>query len=193
MALQIISVVLFTVFFSEALTLMCYNCNTTTECTQANCSSSCSSMTNHNGNNITFVKKCADSAWCFNSSINLGLIWMSSQCCSSNLCNNATVSENGLSCYTCNDKDCTNRLKCKGGEDHCITATGESLQNTVKGCASKNICDNITLLNNTLPQQHLSSSCCRGNLCNNAQKMTQGPVLLLVPILSLLFYILGLF
>lgn len=70
--------------------------------------------------------------------------------------------------------------------------SGES-SGTFKGCASQNLCDNSTLLNSALSRQVFKSSCCGANLCNNAQKMTQGPVLLLVPILSLLFYILDFF
>ncbi|KAG1950070.1 macrophage-stimulating protein receptor [Pimephales promelas] len=152
MALHIITVVLFTVFVSEALTLTCFNCTgtppatctSTANCSQ--CSSTNTTMASIDGRNNVDVKSC-DTGPCVNLTINSALIRISSKCCSSDYCNNATDSENGLSC------DVTGgTLKCKVGENQCFTVTvgfnGTNLN--LKGCASQNIC-NSTLRNITLP------------------------------------------
>ncbi|XP_018966241.1 sperm acrosome membrane-associated protein 4-like [Cyprinus carpio] len=189
MALQIISVVLFTVFFSEALTLKCYSCSTPVPpetCTEtANCNSQstqCSSIT-YNG---TVVKSC--SASCGILSVNVEQFLMTSRCCNSDLCNITTDLSNGMKCYTCSATNCLNTLACKGDESQCITATAELVgtNTTLKGCASKSVCDNSALLQQQMPNIR-NVSCCVGHLCNNGQSLTQGALLLLVAILPLLF------
>ncbi|XP_067243275.1 phospholipase A2 inhibitor gamma subunit B-like [Chanodichthys erythropterus] len=196
MALQIISLLLFTVFFSKALTLECYNCTTiasSATCTQtANCSSNshCRYMTTY----YAEIKSCTDSALCANWTMHVGQYNMVSRCCASDHCNNAPAADpdNELTCYTCSDTNCSKTLKCKGVENQCITATVgfNGTNSIIKGCASQNICNNSTLVNPALPQGLIVSSvsCCGANLCNNAQSTTQG-LFLLVPILSLLFSI----
>ncbi|XP_039530078.1 phospholipase A2 inhibitor subunit gamma B-like [Pimephales promelas] len=174
MALHIITVVLFTVFVSEALTLTCFNCTgtppatctSTANCSQ--CSSTNTTMASIDGRNNVDVKSC-DTGPCVNLTINSALIRISSKCCSSDYCNNATDSENGLSC------DVTGgTLKCKVGENQCFTVTvgfnGTNLN--LKGCASQNIC-NSTLRNITLPPgvNIFNFSC-----LHEAKNMTQGPV-----------------
>ncbi|XP_050979108.1 ly6/PLAUR domain-containing protein 8 [Labeo rohita] len=198
MALQIISVLLFTVFFSEALTLMCYNCITPVPpgtCTQnVNCTSQsakCSSVTTYNPN-VTSVTSC--NTLCDNWSVNVGQIRMTSQCCESDYCNNVTqdLTSNTMMCYSCNGKTYSDILPCKGDERQCITVTAELFGNgtttTLKGCASKNICDNTGLLKLKMPDVK-NVSCCDQKLCNSAQSLTQGAVLLLVPMLPVLFSI----
>ncbi|XP_048029275.1 phospholipase A2 inhibitor gamma subunit B-like [Megalobrama amblycephala] len=194
MALQIISVLLFTVFFSEALTLVCYNCTTTGSsetCTQnATCPSNFTQCSYISTNSSIGQKSCAAS--CDNWSIHSEVFKMSSQCCPTDLCNKSPAADNELTCYTCSDTNCSKTLKCKGDENRCITATvGFSGTNSnVKGCASQNICNNSALVNLALSQGLIVSSvsCCGANLCNNAQSTAQG-LFLLVPILSLLFSI----
>ncbi|KAK2874067.1 hypothetical protein Q8A67_021220 [Cirrhinus molitorella] len=199
MALQIIPVLLFTVFFSEALTLMCYDCiRADSECLNTeNCTSQdeqCSSIT-------TYIKGMSKNkgctAVCSNESVNVVQIGMTSKCCDSDLCNNdAQDSPNKMMCYYCTDKNCSNTLGCKGDERQCITVTAESDENTTttfKGCASKSVCDNTELLQQQQLLQLIgkikSASCCGENLCNSVQSLTQGAVLLLVPMLPVLFSI----
>ncbi|XP_048029274.1 uncharacterized protein LOC125256960 [Megalobrama amblycephala] len=180
MALQIISVLLFTVFFSKALTLVCYNCLTLVPpgtCKQtANCSSNvgCNSITIYNGSNIGNNNWCANSSSCDNWSITLGRIRRSSLCCTSDLCNKATASdsENGLMCYTCNDIHCSNTQtqKCKGEENQCITTTVNVNNIISKGCASQNFCKNSTLWRNALLSSIVGNSILPNNvLLNNSQ------------------------
>ncbi|ROI16269.1 hypothetical protein DPX16_12387 [Anabarilius grahami] len=149
MALQIIRVLLFTVFFSKALTLECYNCPTIAPsgtCTQtANCSSNlqCSYKSTYNGDS----KSCIDSALCANWSINVGQYDVSSYCCASNRCNNAPAAdpENGLMCYTCSETNCSNTqtLKCKGVDTQCFNAAASDSENGLMcyTCSDKN-CSN---------------------------------------------------
>nr|XP_055035358.1 urokinase plasminogen activator surface receptor-like [Misgurnus anguillicaudatus] len=111
------------------------------------------------------------------------------QCCNTDLCNSNDVpdssfnSPNGKQCYYCDEKSCLNKLNCVGPEDYCITATVNisSLLPTVKGCASKTICD-------AAQQGNAQVSCCQGNLCNGAMSVTtQNLCFLLWPFI---FYIL---
>lgn len=99
-----------------------------------------------------------------------------------------------MMCYTCNDINCPNtqKLECKGEESQCITATGFVGSNTaitLKGCASKNVCGNGILLPQLVHQLANVSNvlCCDGNLCHSAQSLTQGAMLLLVPVIPVLF------
>ncbi|XP_052425875.1 ly6/PLAUR domain-containing protein 8-like [Carassius gibelio] len=201
MALKIISVVLFTVFFSEAVTLMCYKCTTPvpygTCTTTANCSQNeqCNSITNTTYHGTGSSNKMC-SASCANRSVNVGMLSYTSQCCASDLCNNTADSSNGKMCYICIDTNCsTNRtLDCKGDEDKCITGTAtlNGVNTTLKGCASKNFCDNYNVLVLNLIKIY-NVSCHDAGLRNSAQSLTQGAMLLLVPILHMLFSICDLF
>ncbi|KAK2872331.1 hypothetical protein QQF64_018079 [Cirrhinus molitorella] len=119
------------------------------------------------------VQDCA--AVCASESMNLGIIKTSSVCCNTDRCNTQDAPDpktdsNGKTCYYCDEKSCSNTLRCSGSEDHCITATGSfgDPSVVVKGCASKSICD--TMKPNTYVQ---SITCCVGNLCNGAETVTQ--------------------
>ncbi|XP_050958157.1 phospholipase A2 inhibitor gamma subunit B-like [Labeo rohita] len=113
------------------------------------------------------VKDCADV--CASGSMNLGIIKKSSVCCNTDRCNTLDAPDprtdsNGKKCYYCDGKSCSNILSCSGKEDHCITATGSFVDQSlvVKGCASKSICDATTSVTDVQ-----TISCCEGNLCNN--------------------------
>ncbi|XP_056324164.1 sperm acrosome membrane-associated protein 4-like [Danio aesculapii] len=188
MARQIISVFFFTLFFPKALTLMCVSCDMPSlNCSKKTCSSGfqCISIIK---NNVIDTMDCAKGT-SGNWTVDFG--WLRLKVCSSDLCNNATDSNNGKSCYTCSGTDCSQTISCKGDETQCITATGAN-NATFKGCASQNVCDNTALAEYAIHQYgyaNTSLSCCNGNLCNNGQILRQGAVLLLLPVLSLLFSI----
>ncbi|XP_056301847.1 urokinase plasminogen activator surface receptor-like [Danio aesculapii] len=130
------------------------------------------------------AKDCSTS--CAAGSMNLGILMMSSECCSSDLCNvqdtadPGTGSLNGNTCYSCDGNSCSNVLKCSGSEDRCIKATGTfSGQTTVvKGCASKSICDATSV------SSVQGISCCSGNLCNGAKSVTQSFLILCFPLIA---------
>ncbi|KAI2659068.1 CD59 glycoprotein [Labeo rohita] len=143
---------------------MCYNCITPVPpgtCTQnVNCTSQSAkcSSVTTYNPNVTSVTSC--NTLCDNWSVNVGQIRMTSQCCESDYCNNVTQAE----------------------------LFGNGTTTTLKGCASKNICDNTGLLKLKMPDVK-NVSCCDQKLCNSAQSLTQGAVLLLVPMLPVLFSI----
>ncbi|XP_062872164.1 urokinase plasminogen activator surface receptor-like [Trichomycterus rosablanca] len=145
-------------------------------------------------NTYTNMKTCGSSGLCTNNSmsysINYGLVKVATvvKCCTTDLCNTdspADQSANGKTCYTCESNDCLKTLNCEGSEDRCITATVEQGGNkvSVKGCASKNICDAVS----GISQQGIAISkltCCEGNMCNGAETFTLSFLILLVPLLS---------
>ncbi|XP_056302524.1 urokinase plasminogen activator surface receptor-like [Danio aesculapii] len=121
------------------------------------------------------------SAGCSNGSINLGIVKTSSMCCNSDQCNAqdapdpSTGAPNGNRCYSCDEKGCSNELKCSGREDRCIKATGTfgGLKMTLKGCVSKSMC--VAQPSGSALE---SISCCSGNLCNGAESVTQSFLIL---------------
>ncbi|KAG5856154.1 hypothetical protein ANANG_G00005010, partial [Anguilla anguilla] len=98
-------------------------------------------------------------------------------------------SPNGKKCFTCVGNDCTSTLECKGSEDRCIKATvstgGQAV--TIKGCASKTICSGS--MNSQVKSIAVDLNCCEGNLCNNALRIGQSVLfLLLVPLASVILF-----
>ncbi|XP_036393959.1 urokinase plasminogen activator surface receptor-like [Megalops cyprinoides] len=97
-------------------------------------------------------------------------------------------SPNGKQCFTCQGTDCTHTLKCVGSEDRCVKASmivhGQTL--TVKGCASQTVCAGC--LNAQLGNTVVDMSCCEGDLCNNARRIGQSVLLLLVSVASIILF-----
>ncbi|XP_026091048.1 phospholipase A2 inhibitor and Ly6/PLAUR domain-containing protein-like [Carassius auratus] len=130
------------------------------------------------------VKGCALPNNCQTMSYNFGSAKMSSFCFDTDLCNDQDSSDsisNGMKCYSCDEKSCSNTVSCSGSEDRCITATGSfgGPSVGVKGCVSKAICNATTSVPNVQ-----SISCCSGNLFNSAQSVTQSFLFLCCSLLS---------
>ncbi|KAK7153598.1 hypothetical protein R3I94_007095 [Phoxinus phoxinus] len=187
-----ISVFLLFLLFTAGHSLGCYECNSQT--------GSCADQT---------VRTCpAGSYWCWSSagvrqvggityktmskgcvpacqswSLNLGYARSITSCCRTDLCNRQDPDpvSNGKKCYTCDGKSCSKTLSCSGDEDRCFTGTDNSGGPLVvaKGCASKSICDATTSVENVQ-----SISCCKGNLCNGAQSVSQSFLFLSCSLLS---------
>ncbi|XP_026118321.1 uncharacterized protein LOC113097297 [Carassius auratus] len=114
------------------------------------------------------------------------------QCCDTDLCNEqddidfsysyydnvAYYDHDEKKCFTCDEEDCSDIQSCVEDEDYCFTAKGNQ-PNTVKGCASKYICD--------CPLKWLGPgyiTCCEGNLFNGTQSVTQSFMFLCYSLLS---------
>ncbi|XP_042603532.1 urokinase plasminogen activator surface receptor-like [Cyprinus carpio] len=130
------------------------------------------------------VKDCI--ADCPSGSINLGIAKTSFACCNTDQCNVQDAPDpsnvpNGKTCYSCDEKSCSNMLSCTGNEDRCLKATGTfgGQSMVVKGCVSKSICDAGSSV-----QDVQGVSCCEGNLCNGAQSVTQSFLFLCCSLLS---------
>ncbi|KAL7859136.1 hypothetical protein SRHO_G00142830 [Serrasalmus rhombeus] len=101
---------------------------------------------------------------------------VNSKCCNSELCNSQKVPvlpqgrPNGLKCYTCTDKDCSQTVNCEGDQDRCITSTVNSsgVQLTMKGCGSKDLCSGDAFSSEEAGPVG-DMSCCEGNFCNSAK------------------------
>ncbi|XP_056302519.1 urokinase plasminogen activator surface receptor-like [Danio aesculapii] len=188
-----ISLFILLAFVTTGHSLSCYQCGgsscagqTLTTCPAA--ASHCESVTMVTDvggfTSKTLAKDCA--AGCATGSMNLGVLMMSSECCNSDRCNvndapdPSTGVPNGKTCYTCDEKSCSNVLKCSGTEDRCITAkvTSEGQTTVVKGCASKSICDATSV------SRVQRISCCSGNLCNGAKSVTQSFLILCFPLIA---------
>ncbi|XP_035249477.1 5E5 antigen-like isoform X1 [Anguilla anguilla] len=102
-------------------------------------------------------------------------------------------SPNGKKCFTCVDNDCST-LECKKSEDRCFKATAftEGKKLTVKGCAPQFLCSTSmhSVIEKMFPEFYgLVMSCCEGNLCNNALRIGQSVLfLLLVPVASVILF-----
>ncbi|XP_026105563.1 prostate stem cell antigen-like [Carassius auratus] len=123
---------------------------------------------------------------CPNGSMNIGLLKSSFACCNTDQCNVQDAPDpsnvlNGKTCYYCDEKSCSNILKCSGSEDRCIKAKGTLGGQTmvVKGCASKSVCDA-----ESWDTDFQGVSCCEGNLCNGAQSVSQSFLFLCCSLLS---------
>ncbi|ROL50089.1 Urokinase plasminogen activator surface receptor [Anabarilius grahami] len=127
------------------------------------------------GDTNTKVKSKDCALACQSGSLNLGYLKTTTSCCNTDECNLQDAPDpsnipNGRTCYYCDIQSCTNTLICSGTEDHCIqiTSTFGGQSTVVKGCASKSLCDGIEY-----DLGVASFSCCEGNLCNGAQRVTQ--------------------
>ncbi|XP_056302520.1 urokinase plasminogen activator surface receptor-like [Danio aesculapii] len=187
------SLFLLLAFVTTGRSLSCYKCTgmtgscagqteTTCPIEASNCQSA--TMVTQVGGVTTKVKVKDCSIDCTTVSMNLGILMMSSECCSSDRCNvqdapdPSTGTPNGNTCYSCDGNSCSNVLKCSGSEDRCIKATGTFEGQTVKGCASKSICDATSV------SSIQGISCCSGNLCNGAKSVTQSFLILCFPLIS---------
>ncbi|KAA0719762.1 hypothetical protein E1301_Tti019154 [Triplophysa tibetana] len=177
-----IFIVLF-ILFTGGHSLICYECDSVTSscagqrvlCPSGTKCASLTSSMNILGNTMTKkkVKGCAEPQNCESGSVNFGNVRskVSVQCCNNFLCNIRDVPDytsdrpNGKQCYSCDGISCFNKLDCLGTEDHCITAikTVWGQSTTVKGCASKLMCEAGRDL------KHVS--CCQGNLCNTEENL----------------------
>ncbi|XP_067279883.1 urokinase plasminogen activator surface receptor-like [Pseudorasbora parva] len=188
-----ISVFLLFILFTAGHTLNCNQCpGVSSTCVEMTCPNGypyCVGTSLYvDGINTATAKNCAPANGCPSGSINLGIGGISSYCCSTDLCNKQNAPDpssntnNGNKCYFCDfTKNCSNTVSCSGTEDLCIKATGNigGLSLPVKGCASKLVCDSSSLIPNLA-----SVSCCKGNLCNGAQSVTQSFLFLCGSLLS---------
>ncbi|XP_035259875.1 lymphocyte antigen 6A-2/6E-1-like [Anguilla anguilla] len=194
--------------FSGVYALDCYECLlTATETCLSDATKTCpASQTNCNsatvavyvGDTLTSTIKgmsCAAQAECVSGSVNFGIArtTINTECCSTDLCNTALAPElpnsspNGKKCFTCVGNDCTSTLECKGSEDRCIKATVSGQTVTMKGCASQTVCSGS--LNAQIESIGVDVNCCEGNLCNNALRIGQSVLfLLLVPLASVILF-----
>ncbi|XP_052392976.1 urokinase plasminogen activator surface receptor isoform X14 [Carassius gibelio] len=189
-----ISVFLLFVLFTAGHSFSCYECvSMTGSCSDQKVKtcpsgfSKCTSLTTVTqvGGINQKLKDCTPD--CVNGSMNLGIVGTSSVCCNTDLCNvkdapdPGSNSPNGMKCYSCDEKTCSNILSCSGSEDRCITAT-ESIEGqsvVVKGCVSKALCDTRRSVRDVR-----SISCCEGNLCNSANGVSQSFLFLCCSLLS---------
>ncbi|XP_051779970.1 uncharacterized protein LOC114669451 [Erpetoichthys calabaricus] len=167
--------------------LICYSCNSQSswdDC-QLNqgtlcgseasvCATVLESQSSMWGTSNSFEKFCSTPDMCNSSvSINIGYgstTW-TSQCCTSDLCNDGNVtlntssSTNGLLCCAGSDETCNQVVMCTGAQDHCFT-TGAG-GSVFRGCCSESVCLNpvgaLTTLQVPLGPQF---NCCQGDLCN---------------------------
>ncbi|XP_048035721.1 phospholipase A2 inhibitor NAI-like [Megalobrama amblycephala] len=133
------------------------------------------------------AKDCASD--CQSGSMNLGTVKATGSCCNTDQCNLQDAPDpsnvpNGKTCFSCENRTgqtCTSILSCSGTEDRCIKATvnfeGQSV--SVKGCASKSVCDATTSVSGIV-----SFSCCEGNMCNGVQSVSQSFLFLCCSLLS---------
>ncbi|XP_056586597.1 lymphocyte antigen 6B-like [Triplophysa dalaica] len=193
MHLNIFTVLIFTLF-AEGHSLKCYQCRgplgqcvskeMTCPSGDAVCASQITVESIGAASTSIQMKTCTQPKECFNGSINYGITRsaLTMKCCNTDLCNSRDVSDtssntpNGKQCYYCENDSCFNKLNCLGSEDHCIEvkANSESTSETLKGCASKTLCDAVSQI-----PQYGGYSCCQGNLCNSAKSITQNLLILL--------------
>ncbi|XP_035259861.1 urokinase plasminogen activator surface receptor-like [Anguilla anguilla] len=177
----------------------CFSESTETcHASKTNCASI--TETHYEGDTLTSTmkrKSCAAQDECVTGSVNIGIArkTVNTECCSTDLCNTALAPElpnsspNGKKCFTCVGNNCTSTLECKGSEDRCINATestgGQAM--TTKGCASQTFCSGS--LNAQIESNGVDLNCCEGNLCNNALRIGQSVLfLLLVPLASVILF-----
>ncbi|KAJ8332772.1 hypothetical protein SKAU_G00416680 [Synaphobranchus kaupii] len=197
--------------FSKVYPLDCYECNTTgpgpcsqttKTCppSQTRCSSGTVVLSAGINQSEFRQQSCAAPAECVSGSVNIRntRISVNNQCCDSNLCNDQQIpalpgtSPNGKTCFTCVDFNCPSMstLECIGPEDQCIklSVTVGQIKGTAKGCASKTFCSG-SLNSQILPFDMVDLSCCEGDMCNNALRIGQSILfLLLVPLASFILF-----
>ncbi|XP_061111476.1 phospholipase A2 inhibitor NAI-like [Conger conger] len=203
--MKLVTIALTCALFSKAYPLDCFECIPTGigSCSQMTktCPASetkCASVTvavTTGGKQIPVkMKSCTTPDQCISGSLNSGIFMttINTQCCDSNLCNNQEPpalpesSTNGKKCFTCAASgDCTSTLECKGSEDRCFMVTVPAV-GKVKGCASQSFCSGSL---NTQLGAIVDENCCEGNLCNNALRIGQSILfLLLVPLASFVLF-----
>ncbi|XP_051733840.1 prostate stem cell antigen-like [Ctenopharyngodon idella] len=190
-----ISVFLLFILFTAGHSLSCYECmGLTGSCTRqtvktcpsgfSQCMSTTTVAQAGEVSNKVKTKDCAPV--CQSGSLNFGTGKMTISCCNTDKCNFQDAPDpsnvpNGNKCFSCDGQSCTNILSCSGTEDRCIKATatygGQSV--SVKGCASKSICDATASISSVE-----SVSCCEGNLCNGAPSVSQSFLFLCCSLLS---------
>ncbi|XP_061073324.1 ly6/PLAUR domain-containing protein 3-like [Conger conger] len=199
--MKLVTIALTCALISKAYPLDCFECvatgtgpcsQTTKTCqgNQTKCASFTAAFTEGGIQNTTKVKTCAIPAQCISGSFNTGISMttVQTQCCESNLCNSQEPpalpesSTNGKKCFTCAaDDNCTSTLECKGSEDRCFMVTLPAV-GMVKGCVSQSLCSGSLIA-------AAIGDCCEGNLCNNALRIGQSILfLLLVPLASFFLF-----
>ncbi|XP_066574046.1 phospholipase A2 inhibitor and Ly6/PLAUR domain-containing protein-like isoform X2 [Amia ocellicauda] len=198
---------------SPVWALMCYDCMDhedisscqSLKCTSSNmqCFSGGTFITSEEGKNTSEYHLCVPQRDCTGPvSVNFGAkrISVNSSCCSTDMCNNATLSAepgtmnpNGLECFGClGSSHCASEtVKCLGSEDRCfkLTSAGQNMTEIYRGCMSSRACEASGFLIFGL-ELNSSLSCCMGKLCNSARHPGESglwgfPLLL---VLSLLLY-----
>uniref|UniRef100_UPI00398E5A55 urokinase plasminogen activator surface receptor-like isoform X2 n=1 Tax=Pristiophorus japonicus TaxID=55135 RepID=UPI00398E5A55 len=121
-------------------------------------------------------------------SINVGAVslHMADRCCQSDLCNNQTntanTTLNGLECYGCvttlnqTCEDPKETVKCVGEQDSCLHGSGTNdlaTNITIKGCASRSICDNPDLLQLYSINRKQEFYCCKNSGCNRGRERSE--------------------
>ncbi|XP_026227543.1 urokinase plasminogen activator surface receptor-like [Anabas testudineus] len=201
--MHLLTLVLGIVLLPQAYTLRCYECAMGISGSCNSTEKDCPSQTQCGAVRLVSYaggtkqldisgKTCALPEECVSGSVNFGVAKtvVTSECCSSNLCNTQPAPEppasspNGKQCFTCDGQTCTATLNCEGNEDYCISAkvTGGAEKVVVKGCASKQMCSNSQSAQMT---QVIGTemSCCQGNFCNSAQSTSAGLLLLVAPLI----------
>lgn len=205
--MHLLTLILGVVILHQVSTLNCYRCipPNPDKCEEAQCISStyrCGALkfTSFMGDvriQQTRMRACLPPEECVENSVNFGKtrIVISSNCCSSDLCNTKQApepqqsDENGKKCYHCIGKDCTSTAHCKGNEDWCMSKSvdrGKGMEIS-KGCTTRQVCD---VLNNP----HLKSviggeiKCCQGDFCNSASSTSASLLLLAAPLVSLVMF-----
>ncbi|XP_026052896.1 urokinase plasminogen activator surface receptor-like [Carassius auratus] len=194
MDLQISAFLLF-LLFTAGHSLSCYECSgllgscasqnvKTCPSGRSKCMSSTTVVNVVGSGTKVKAKDCI--ADCVSGSMNIGVGKTSFACCNTDRCNfqdapDPSIVPNGKMCYSCDDKSCSNILKCSGSEDRCFKASGTlgGQSTVVKGCVSKSICDAETSVRDIQ-----EASCCSGNLCNGAQSVSQSFLFLCCSLLS---------
>ncbi|XP_030289856.1 phospholipase A2 inhibitor and Ly6/PLAUR domain-containing protein-like [Sparus aurata] len=144
----ILSLTLIWALSSTAGALVCQTCTNTQCSSQApvTCTSETMCITANiqaNSSGVTvpqIVKGCASSSLCpatgsLTFSVNLGAssAVSSAECCNTDNCNTATLpapatpTDNTLQCNSCTNQLCNTPVTCRGDENQCFQASGESL------------------------------------------------------------------
>ncbi|XP_053179036.1 uncharacterized protein LOC128362321 [Scomber japonicus] len=105
--------------------------------------------------------------------------------------------KNNLQCFTCEDlysAECKKKtVQCVGDEDRCINGTdyedGEDYSHTLLGCASSNLCEDSSYLENIFGFESVGRpKCCEGSFCNSAWSVKLNVITLLFGLTTLIIY-----